>query len=84
MYMQMSLFFMWSMPNQRYFVDRVKTLEFLIQLAWECYQLNNFSSLMQLTSALEHGSTARFKSVWDHIPKNVSLPTDSAESAQVM
>lgn len=68
----MSLFFMWSLPNQRYFVDRVKILEFLIQLAWECHLLNNFGSLMQLTSALEHGSTARFKSVWEHIPKQVS------------
>lgn len=63
---------MWSLPNQRYLVDRVKVLEFLIQLAWECYQLNNFSSLMQLTSALEHGSTARFKSAWDSVSKNVS------------
>lgn len=69
----MSLLFMWSLPNQRYFVDRVKILEFLIQLAWECYQLHNFSSLMQLTSALEHGSTARFKSVWENIPKHVSV-----------
>lgn len=68
----MSLFFMWSLPNQRYFVDRIKILEFLIQLAWECHQLHNFSSLMQLSSALEHGSTARFKSAWDNIPKNVS------------
>jgi len=68
---RMSLFFMWSVASQRYLVDRIKVLEFLILLAGECLQLNNFSSLMQIMSALEHGSTSRFKNAWENVPKHL-------------
>ncbi len=70
--LQMSLFFMWSVAKQRYLVDRAKTIEFLIQVSEECKQLNNFSTLLQLMSALEHGSVQRYKTAWELIPKNVS------------
>lgn len=72
LFMQMSLFFMWSVAKQRYLVDRAKTIEFLIQASAECKQLNNFSTLLQLMSALEHGSVQRYKTAWELIPKNVS------------
>ena len=67
----MSLFFMWSIASQRYAVDRLKVIELFIQVAGECLQLNNFSSFMQIMSALEHGSVARFKSTWEGMAKNV-------------
>ena len=67
----MSHFFMWSVASQRYFVDRTKVLEFLVQLATECVQLNNFSSFMQIMSALDHGSVRRFKMAWEFVPKHV-------------
>lgn len=68
----MTMFFMWSVANQRYLVDRAKTIEFLIQVATECKQLNNFSSLLQLMSTLEHGSVQRYKTAWELVSKNVS------------
>lgn len=68
----MTLFFMWSIAKQRYLVDRAKIIEFLIQVVSECKQLNNFSSLLQVMSALEHGSTQRYKSAWELVTKNVS------------
>lgn len=70
---RMSLFFMWSVACQRYLIDRTKVLEFLIQVAGECAQLNNFSSLMQLMSALEHGSVSKFKISWEHVQKHLKL-----------
>ena len=69
---QMSMFFMWSVARQRYFVDRVKIIEFLIQIAVECQQLNNFSTLLQVMSALEHGSVQKYKSSWEFVSKTVS------------
>ena len=69
---QMSLFFMWSVASQHHLVERTKVLEFLISLAGECLQLNNFSSLMQIMSAIQHGSISRFKMAWECVPKNVS------------
>ena len=77
-WLQMSLFFMWSVACQRYLIDRTKVLEFLIQVAGECAQLNNFSSLMQLMSALEHGSVSKFKISWEHVQKHVSCEECSA------
>ncbi len=71
--LQMSLFFMWSIAQQRYFSDRVKVLEFLIELTQECVDQENFSSFMQLMSALEHGSIQKFKQAWDFVSKNVRL-----------
>ena len=68
----MSIFFMWSVAKQRYFADRTKVLEFLIEVTQECVNLQNFSSFMQLMSAIEHGSTQRFKQAWEFVPKNVS------------
>ena len=69
----MSLFFMWSVASQRYSVDRCKLLEFLIQLASECVQLNNFSSFMQVMSGLNHGSVQRFKAAWEAVAKPLKL-----------
>lgn len=71
--LQMSLFFMWSVAQQRYFVDRTKVLEFLIEVTSECVNQENYSSFMQLMSALEHGSIQKFKQAWEFVPKNVSL-----------
>ena len=65
----MSLFFMWSVANQRYSGDRPKLIEFLIQLATECVQLNNFCSFMQVISGLSHGSVQRFKTAWEAVSK---------------
>ena len=65
----MSLFFMWSVANQRYPVDRTKLIEFLIQVGTECVQLNNFSSFMQVISGLTHGSVQRFKTAWEAVSK---------------
>ena len=72
----MSLFFMWSIAHQRYFADRVKVLEFLIELTQECVDQKNFSSFMQLMSALEHGSIQKFKQAWEFVSKNVRLQKD--------
>ena len=72
----MSLFFMWSVAHQRYFADRVKVLEFLIELTQECVDQKNFSSFMQLMSALEHGSIQKFKQAWEFVSKNVRLLKD--------
>ncbi len=77
------MFFMWSVAKQRYLVDRVKTIEFLIQAATECKQLNNFSSLLQLMSALEHGSVQRYKTAWELVPKNVRSTSCTMYSAFV-
>ena len=68
----MCMFFLWSIAKQRYLVDRAKTIEFLIQVAMEVNQLCNFSSLLQLMSALEHGSVQKYKTAWELVPKNVS------------
>lgn len=66
---RMSLFFMWSVANQRYPIDRTKLIEFLIQVGTECVQLNNFSSFMQVISGLTHGSVQRFKTAWEAVSK---------------
>ena len=60
---------MWSVANQRYSGDRLKLIEFLIQVATECVQLNNFSSFMQVISGLSHGSVQRFKTAWEGVSK---------------
>ena len=57
---------------QRYDGDRVKVIEFLVQLATRCWQLNNYASLMQIMAALEHGTVLRFKQAWEEISKAVS------------
>lgn len=68
----MAMFFKWSVAQQRYFTDRTKVLEFLIEVTQECVNLQNYSSFMQLMSALEHGSTQKFKQSWELLPKHVS------------
>lgn len=66
---RMSLFFMWSVASQRHTADRLKLIEFLIQVATECIQLNNFSSFMQIITGLTHGSVQRFKTAWEGVSK---------------
>lgn len=66
---RMSLFFMWSIVQQKSDSDRIKVLETLIQMANCCLELNNFSSYMQLVSALQHSSVNKFKNAWEYISK---------------
>ena len=80
----MSLFFMWSVAHQRYFADRVKVLEFLIELTQECVDQKNFSSFMQLMSALEHGSIQKFKQAWEFVSKNVRLQFRLANKRKII
>ena len=68
----MSTYWMWSVAMQRYRVDRVKVLEFLILLGVECCQLSNFMSFMEIMAALEHGTVLRFKQAWEEVSKTVS------------
>lgn len=63
---------MWSVAMQRYDVDRVKVLEFLVLLGGHCWNLNNYTSLMQIMAALEHGTVLRFKQAWEQMSKAVS------------
>ncbi|KAL5481996.1 hypothetical protein EMCRGX_G022274 [Ephydatia muelleri] len=69
---RMSLFFVWSIAQQRSHLDRTKVLETLIQLASCCLELNNFTSYMQVVSALQHSSVNKFKTAWEHVSKPMS------------
>lgn len=68
---------MWSVASQRSSTDRCKMIEFLIQLATECVQLNNFSSFMQVISGLSHGSVQRLKSAWELVSKPMKIQYQS-------
>ena len=79
----MAMFFKWSIAHQRYFADRTKVLEFLIEVTQICVNLHNYSSFMQLMSALEHGSTQKFKQAWEFVPKNVSAKSLTASNLKL-
>ena len=67
----MSMFWMWAVAKQQNESARTRVIEFLINLAMECYQLNNFLSTMQLLGALEHSTVLRFNSIFEGLPKTV-------------
>ena len=67
----MSMFWMWAVAKQQSESARTRVIEFLINLAMECYQLNNFISTMQLLGALEHSTVLRFNSIFEGLPKTV-------------
>ena len=64
---------MWAVAKQQNEMNRCAAIEFLISLGMECYQLNNFMSMMQVLGALEHSSVLRFYSCFDLLSKTVSL-----------
>ena len=63
---------MWAVAKQQSESARTRVIEFLINLAMECYQLNNFLSTMQLVlGALEHSTVLRFNSIFEGLPKTI-------------
>lgn|SRR3990167_63804 len=48
--------------------ERGKLLEMFIKMAYACYELNNFNSLMAIVSALKHPSIARLQQSWVSFP----------------
>ena len=68
---QMSLFFLWSVAMQPISAQRTKVLEFLITVATECLRQHNFSSVMQLSSVLNHSALRKFRGEWAGVSKHL-------------
>ncbi|XP_037679303.1 ral guanine nucleotide dissociation stimulator-like [Choloepus didactylus] len=52
--------------------DRAKVVEHWIQVARECHNLRNFSSLHAILSALQNSSIQRLKETWDKVSRDSS------------
>ena len=65
--------FCWFILNLSQPEERARGLEYLIEIAQHCVLLGNFSTFMQLMSAIEHTSISRLKNSWQFISKHVSF-----------
>jgi len=52
--------------------ERARGLEYLMGIAQHCLTIGNFSTFMQVMSAIEHTSISRLKQSWFYISKHVS------------
>jgi len=52
--------------------ERARGLEYLIDVAQHCLTIGNFSTFMQVMSAIEHTSIGRLKKSWFFISRHVS------------
>lgn len=66
-------YFCWFILNLSNAEERARGLEYLIEMAQHCLVLGNFSSFMQVMSAIEHTSISRLKKSWELISKHVSF-----------
>ena len=54
---------------------RAEKIEFWIQAASRCRELNNFNSVCQVTGGLQNSSVYRLKKSWTYVSKPVSRST---------
>ena len=52
--------------------ERARGLEYLMEIAQHCLTIGNFSTFMQVMSAIEHTSICRLKQSWFYLSKHVS------------
>lgn len=69
---QNAFYFCWFILNLSSPEERARGLEYLIEVAQHCVLLGNYSTFMQLMSAIEHTSINRLKNSWQFISKHVS------------
>ena len=52
--------------------ERARGLEYLMEIGQHCLTIGNFSTFMQVMSAIEHTSICRLKKSWCYVSKHVS------------
>ncbi|KAJ3440983.1 guanine nucleotide exchange factor [Anaeramoeba flamelloides] len=58
--------------SQKEIQKRVALISKLIKIAGKCLQINNFNTLIEITTALTHPAIYRLRQTWDKIPKDLS------------
>jgi len=53
--------------------ERARGLEYLMEIAQHCLTIGNFSTFMQVMSAIEHTSISKLKKSWYYVSKHVSF-----------